>query len=619
LISDDLSAKITDFGESRHLGSEEDQEKTMTTVGTPYFMAPEVFSSDEDDRMYSKEIDIYSYGMLLLEIFYNGEIKKAFKKGWGPMVVMNRVAKGWRPDLKGVEAEDQDLADIMRKCWDKDPKERPAFKEMIKFFQKKLMKLGMETKNMKDLLMKQSEKEDKPRTVEPVNKNKLAASKPMKRSATAAADGFQVKPSFLDGLLNDGIMPEPVEVKQTKFSFKVEKLKGSSEEDKEKESDNDGNESSGSGMTMLLKEAQKVDPVMAIFGEANKKKEAQKVDPVMAIFEQAKEEEKKKPMEVEPKREAVKEAKPKEAEGVTERDDEGNLSTKNPQKKNVVHPKGSASTLKFVALATLLCLFLAGLSEVEGREHMQDEFGIMRARVDREFHHKTSAPLPGISNINDRGFAIEKLLEKGGEGRVRRAEEVTVDDMNALFNTLSHTGNSKMSSGDSVILAVGSYKCSEGTCSNIYNMLTTHNLNGEVKCVEDIASCLLDLENERSGMMLYGTGSGTLILRALTFDKGYTDGSGGGVIIGYEAIVDLELLVFSNNRASGYGGGALYVQGMGNTANVYGTSFYGNTADLGDGDDIFIGYGSTINIHNTCPSPYSSKIPIQGKMRMRIV
>ena len=59
-----------------------------------------------------------------------------------------------------------------------------------------------------------------------------------------------VKPSFLDGLLNDGIMPEPLEVKQTKVSVKDEEVKTKSEEDKE--GDKDGNETSGSGMTMLL-------------------------------------------------------------------------------------------------------------------------------------------------------------------------------------------------------------------------------------------------------------------------------------------------------------------------------------------------------------------------------
>ena len=147
-----------------------------------------------------------------------------------------------------VEAEDKDLADIMRKCWVREPAKRPSFKEMIKFFQKKL---DMEKMNMKGLVTKQSEKEDKPRTIEPVHKNKMAAAKPLKRAATEA-DGVGIKPSFLDGLLNDGIMPEPLEMKQSKISFKEEEVKTKFAEDKEKESDKDGNESSGSGMTMLL-------------------------------------------------------------------------------------------------------------------------------------------------------------------------------------------------------------------------------------------------------------------------------------------------------------------------------------------------------------------------------
>jgi hypothetical protein len=198
-----------------------------------------------------------------------------------------------------------------------------------------------------------------------------------------------------------------------------------------------------------------------------------------------------------------------------------------------------------------------------------------------------------------------------------------VNDMKGLFNTVSNhdfvytdnTGNSIMANGDTTILAVGPYKCSQGTCAGIYSMLATEDLNGEVKCVEDNASCVLDGENERTAMRVQGTGSGTLILRALTFDKGYKDGPGGGVWIGSGAIVDLELSVFSNNRAtsSTYGGGAIFVIDSGTNVNVYGTSFNGNTADTGDGDDIYNTNGGTITIHNTCPFPYSSNTPIQGK------
>jgi hypothetical protein len=192
--------------------------------------------------------------------------------------------------------------------------------------------------------------------------------------------------------------------------------------------------------------------------------------------------------------------------------------------------------------------------------------------------------------------------------------------MNVLFNTVSNgvysgsnTGNSTMANGDTVILAVGSYKCSHGTCADSEDMLATRNLNGEVKCVEDNASCVLDGENERRVINVEGTGNGTLILRALTFDKGNAT-IGGGVSIYSDAIVDFELCVFSNNRAtsSDWGGGAISVQDSGTTVNIFGTSFNGNTADSGNGNEIF-NNGGTITIHNTCPSPYSSNTPIQGK------
>ena len=229
LVSDDLTAKITDFGESRQGG---DEENTMTTVGTPYFMAPEVFSSDEDDRTYRKEVDIYSFGMLLLEIFYDGEIKKAFRKGWGPMVVMNRVGSGWRPDLKLVEEEDAKLANLIKRCWDHNPQQRPSFMELIKFFKTKQMKLEMETKLMSARVV---EEEERPKTLEPENKSKLEVPEIKKRSGTVVK-GHGVSKDLLNDILN-GQMPEPFEEGQKKVIEEVDKEEG---------------KCSGSGMTMLL-------------------------------------------------------------------------------------------------------------------------------------------------------------------------------------------------------------------------------------------------------------------------------------------------------------------------------------------------------------------------------
>ena len=194
-------------------------------------------------------------------------------------------------------------------------------------------------------------------------------------------------------------------------------------------------------------------------------------------------------------------------------------------------------------------------------------------------------------------------------------------DMDGIFNAISNyageyadnTGNSIMPNGDTAVLAVGVYKCSDGTCSSSGTMLITDGLHGEVKCEEDDAVCVLNGEGTRRGMRVWGTGASTLYLRALTFQDGEAN-LGGGVLIQSGAIVTIELCVFSNCRATSTGGGAIFVESSGTTVNTYGTSFNDNTAASGNGDDIKRTSG-TITIHNTCPSPYSSNTPIQGQFK----
>ena len=174
-----------------------------------------------------------------------------------------------------------------------------------------------------------------------------------------------------------------------------------------------------------------------------------------------------------------------------------------------------------------------------------------------------------------------------------------------------------MANGDTAVVAVGAYTCSEGTCASSETMLWTDNLNGEVKCFNDDSSCILNGEQTRRGMYVYGNGAPSLTLRALTFKDGEA-GTGGGVSIWYGAIVTIELCVYSNCRSTGsLGGGAIYVTGSATTVNIYGTTFSGNAAASGNGDDIYKNLG-TITIHNTCPSPYSSNTPTQGEMTMRL-
>ena len=178
-----------------------------------------------------------------------------------------------------------------------------------------------------------------------------------------------------------------------------------------------------------------------------------------------------------------------------------------------------------------------------------------------------------------------------------------------------------MANGDTVVLAIGSYKCSEGSCADSPSMLYTYALNGVILCHEDDASCILDAESTRQGMMVQDTDGGTLLLRAISFRDGEASG-GAGISILQGAIVDIELCVFSNCRSTTgfFGGGSIHVLHSGTTVNIYGTGFYGNTAVSGIGADIYNGGGDNlIIIHNTCPSPYSTNTPTQGKTTMRIM
>jgi hypothetical protein len=201
----------------------------------------------------------------------------------------------------------------------------------------------------------------------------------------------------------------------------------------------------------------------------------------------------------------------------------------------------------------------------------------------------------------------------------RSLAEVNVGDMDGLFNTVNYNGNSKMANGDTAVLTVGTYKCSGGTCADSGKMLAIYNFNGIVKCQQDNASCILNGEQTRLVMTVDRTGASTLFLRALTFKDG-AGFYGGGVYIDDGSIVTIELCVFSNCRSTYRrvaGGGAIYIQYRDNIVNVYGTTFNGNTVAGSGGDDIhnMPSYtSSSITIHNTCPSPYSSNTPIQGEI-----
>ena len=124
LLDENMHPLITDFGLSRVLSANDAQ---MTgNVGTPLYMAPEVF----DGEQYDEKVDVYSYGMLVYELislhrpFY--DVADLDKGGYVRLGQL--VRSGRRPTLDGVPPEWQDL---IVQCWHQEPAKRPTMRDVV--------------------------------------------------------------------------------------------------------------------------------------------------------------------------------------------------------------------------------------------------------------------------------------------------------------------------------------------------------------------------------------------------------------------------------------------------------------------------------------------------------
>ncbi|XP_069558680.1 mitogen-activated protein kinase kinase kinase 20 isoform X1 [Brachyistius frenatus] len=118
VLAADKVLKICDFGASKFLT----HTTHMSLVGTFPWMAPEVIQS----LPVSETCDTFSYGVVLWEMLTR-EIP--FKGLEGLQVAWLVVEKNERLTIpSGCPAS---FAELMRKCWATDPKERPMFKQIL--------------------------------------------------------------------------------------------------------------------------------------------------------------------------------------------------------------------------------------------------------------------------------------------------------------------------------------------------------------------------------------------------------------------------------------------------------------------------------------------------------
>ena len=107
--------KIADVGVAKQA-----EDILGTFVGTPFYMAPEVFHS----QVYDSKADIYSLGIILWEMWYG---KRALIPAENRKALFDMVDEGYRPrEVEGCKPPSYCWKELMEKCWQGNPDERPT-------------------------------------------------------------------------------------------------------------------------------------------------------------------------------------------------------------------------------------------------------------------------------------------------------------------------------------------------------------------------------------------------------------------------------------------------------------------------------------------------------------
>ncbi|CAN8312455.1 unnamed protein product [Cochlearia groenlandica] len=134
LVDKNWVVKVCDFGLSRMKLSTYLSSKS--TAGTAEWMAPEVLRNEPADE----KCDVYSYGVILWELF-------TLQQPWGkmnPMQVVGAVGFQHRR-LEIPEFVEPGIADIIKKCWQTDPRLRPSFAEIMAYLKQLQKPITMST------------------------------------------------------------------------------------------------------------------------------------------------------------------------------------------------------------------------------------------------------------------------------------------------------------------------------------------------------------------------------------------------------------------------------------------------------------------------------------------
>lgn len=125
LLTDSGEVKLADFGVSTQLSRT--FSKRNTFIGTPYWMAPEVITSEQQGTSYDHKADIWSLGITAIEMAESSPPMFDLH----PMRVLFMIPKFDSPKLKLQDSWSKDFHSFLSACLDKDAEKRPTADELL--------------------------------------------------------------------------------------------------------------------------------------------------------------------------------------------------------------------------------------------------------------------------------------------------------------------------------------------------------------------------------------------------------------------------------------------------------------------------------------------------------
>ncbi|KAM9204580.1 cytoplasmic tyrosine-protein kinase BMX [Mergus octosetaceus] len=125
LVDSNLTVKVSDFGMTRYVLDD----LYVSSLGTKFpvkWSAPEVFNYTK----FSSKSDVWAFGILMWEVFTLG--KQPYEL-YDNMQVIEKVSQGYR--LYRPQLVSDITYQIMYNCWHELPEKRPAFFQLLSFFE----------------------------------------------------------------------------------------------------------------------------------------------------------------------------------------------------------------------------------------------------------------------------------------------------------------------------------------------------------------------------------------------------------------------------------------------------------------------------------------------------